>query len=285
MNIFISWSGDLSHKVALVLKEWLPQVIQSLNIFVSSEDIKKGGRWSLSISEELKRTQFGIICVTSENINSPWINFEAGAISNTLGENVCPLLIDIKQKDLYGPLAQFQASTFDKNEFTILLRSINQCNKELQLKEEQLNRCFDMWWDKFEPVLKKAVTQKQNNKIPDRKTEDLIEEILYNTRSIIQEQKTQRTPSPKWHKNPYTQPPPGKYLFQPNSRYILEQDKRYILKEDGGIERLPWPNEMESTHDDLANPVFCLGRELITLTKINYNANNFWMLKTTDEGE
>lgn len=41
MKVFISWSGNKSHKVAMIFREWLPSVIQSLEPYVSSEDIDK----------------------------------------------------------------------------------------------------------------------------------------------------------------------------------------------------------------------------------------------------
>ena len=61
MKVFISWSGDISHKVAMVLYGWLPDVIQSIDPYVSSEDIHKGTRWIMDISTELEKSAFGIL--------------------------------------------------------------------------------------------------------------------------------------------------------------------------------------------------------------------------------
>lgn len=42
MRVFISWSGETSHKVALALHGWLPKVVQALNPWVSTEDMIYG---------------------------------------------------------------------------------------------------------------------------------------------------------------------------------------------------------------------------------------------------
>ena len=84
MKVFLSWSGSRSHKVALVFRDWLPSVIQEIVPYVSSEDIDKGARWSTDIAKELSDSKFGILCVTRDNINAPWLTFEAGALSKTM---------------------------------------------------------------------------------------------------------------------------------------------------------------------------------------------------------
>jgi hypothetical protein len=60
MKVFISWSGNTSHLVALALREWLPSVLQSIEPYVSTEEIEKGARWNAEIGRQLNDTTFGI---------------------------------------------------------------------------------------------------------------------------------------------------------------------------------------------------------------------------------
>ena len=71
LRVFISWSGEVSHKVAEALESWLPSVIQSVEPYMSEEDIEKGTRWSQDITRELELCNYGIICVTRTNIEAP----------------------------------------------------------------------------------------------------------------------------------------------------------------------------------------------------------------------
>lgn len=101
MKVFISWSGEVSRRVAIVLRDWLPSVIQSLEPYVSSEDIDKGTRWSTDISRELDQSSYGILCVTRENLQAPWLNFEAGALSKSVDKSrVSPFLFSVKRSEI-----------------------------------------------------------------------------------------------------------------------------------------------------------------------------------------
>ena len=155
MKVFISWSGDISHEVAMALHDWLPSVIQLLKPYVSSEDIAKGTRWSGDISEELENSLFGILCVTKDNLNAPWLNFEAGALSISVEKSrVAPFLFGIELSEIKeGPLSQFQATTFDKADIKKLLGSLNTAGAAPLLREDLLNDAFDTLWPRLEAKL------------------------------------------------------------------------------------------------------------------------------------
>jgi len=73
MQIFISWSGTKSKGAAEALRDWLPDVFQSVEPWLSSEDISPGKRWNSELQKKLESSSFGIICVTQKNLNAPWI--------------------------------------------------------------------------------------------------------------------------------------------------------------------------------------------------------------------
>jgi hypothetical protein len=89
MNVFIGWSGERSRAVALALREWIPNVIQAANPWMSEEDISKGSTWTSELVVQLGQACFGIICVTPENREALWLAFEAGAL-RVLDKGVCP---------------------------------------------------------------------------------------------------------------------------------------------------------------------------------------------------
>jgi hypothetical protein len=185
MDIFISWSGQRSKFIAESLREWLPKVIQSLNPWISSSDVTKGSRWQIEIAQKLEKSNYGIICLTPENMNEPWILFESGALSKTLGSSrVCPLLIDLTPTDITGPLSQFQLTKLSESDFFSLIKNINKEIGDLSLSEERINETFQKWWPDLRNILKE--TPKDESEInPERTERDILEEILYLTRESI----------------------------------------------------------------------------------------------------
>ncbi|MEO8328290.1 MAG: toll/interleukin-1 receptor domain-containing protein [Nitrospirota bacterium] len=157
MNLLISWSGEKSEQVASILRCALPVFIPGINPWVSSDDLRKGTRWAEGLAERLEDTQYGIFIVFPDNQESPWLNFEAGAISKWVNAgNVAPLLFGLLKSELRGPLAQFQATVFTSEDVYKLLQSINTVAGEL-VTPTKLQTTFDLMWpglsEKIAPLI------------------------------------------------------------------------------------------------------------------------------------
>lgn len=185
MKVFISWSGEKSHKVAVCFRDWLPSVIQTVVPYVSSEDIDKGARWSVDISSELDQSFFGILCITKSNLDAPWINFEAGALSKQIERsNVAPFLFDLARSDVTGPIVQFQSTLFEKEDVRKLVLTINKACGDRKLDENRLDSIFEVFWEHLEKPLREILSHDQDKvhaKVPSR-TDAMLEEMLELTR-------------------------------------------------------------------------------------------------------
>jgi hypothetical protein len=161
VKVFISWSGEMSRNVACVLRDKLPYIIQALKPFVSSDDIGKGARWGEVLANQLKETDFGIVCLTPYNIRSPWLNFESGALAKSVDRSrVAPFLFLVDPAQVRGPLAQFQSTVYEKEDIFNLLFSINgKLDPEDQLEHGLLRYSFDHWWPELDGALKSVIGQ------------------------------------------------------------------------------------------------------------------------------
>lgn len=190
MKVFLSWSGELSHKTAVIFRDWLPSVIQSIVPYVSSEDIDKGARWSTDIAKELENSTFGILCVTKENVHAPWLTFEAGALSKTMEKAaVSPFLFDIKRSEVSGPILQFQSTIFEKEDVKKLIYSLNRACAAETLTDERLEKAFSVWYPTLEEQLNKLLESRPLVPVIDKEEEpidsssEILEEILDLTRN------------------------------------------------------------------------------------------------------
>lgn len=188
MTVFLSWSGPRSKRIAEVLKTWLPSVIQAIKPFFSPDDVAKGSRWSGNVGSQLQDCSVGLIILTRENLEAPWIHFEAGALGKSLSQSrVCPLLFDgLEPTDVQGPLEQFQSAPFNETETKRVLKMINDELKEGALEPDVFERVFGMWWPQLAADIEKAVAERGDEAaFPERRTDrDMLEEVLILSRSM-----------------------------------------------------------------------------------------------------
>lgn len=185
MEVFVSWSGDRSHKLAGLLRDWLPQVIQQLRPWISTEDIRKGQRWAAEIGSKLNQGSQGVICLTPDSLGSPWLNFEAGALAKSLETGrVRPLLLDMRPSDIVGPLEQFQATVVrNKEDMYKLVASLNSvCNSPLA--EAILQKAFDRAWPDFAGGLESIPSAESDHPTTHRDTNDVLAELLERVRDV-----------------------------------------------------------------------------------------------------
>jgi hypothetical protein len=185
MKIFISWSGKPSLNVATALRDWLPYIFNGIELFVSSEDIRKGKRWPLEVSKELDASNFGIVCLTPDNLEAPWLLFESGALSKSIKEaSVYTLLVGgLRISDIEGPLSHFQHTLFEKEDFFKLTKSINEAQGSAKQDESRLRKIFDKFWDELETSVSTA-TKTDSKPEKKRNAEDMLRELLETTNYI-----------------------------------------------------------------------------------------------------
>jgi hypothetical protein len=81
---------------------------------MSDQEIGSGVRWGDALADSLEETNYGILCVTRENQDAPWLAFEAGALAKSVKRaKVIPLCMDLPTSDLTGPLKTFQGRCLD----------------------------------------------------------------------------------------------------------------------------------------------------------------------------
>lgn len=183
MKVFISWSGESSRGLAEALHNWLPLVLHYVEPWMSDVDIDAGDRWADSVAKELEASNFGIICVTRENVSSSWILFEAGALAKSMkGSRVIPLLFDLDFRDISGPLAQFQAKKLEKAGVGEVIQSINQ-SADTPDDQNRATQLFEALWPQLETAVREIPTDAEPAKRA-RPQGEILEELVASIRTL-----------------------------------------------------------------------------------------------------
>lgn len=151
MKVFLSWSGNRSKKIAEIFCDWIPCVVQSTEVFLSSEAIAAGELWHSKISSALDEIDFGVVFVTKANSSAPWLLFESGALSKKVGSaRVIPILCDemssVEELEFKkNPLSHFQYAKIDEDGMRRLVRSIYSSSDDCTLTDTNFEKSLVHW--------------------------------------------------------------------------------------------------------------------------------------------
>jgi hypothetical protein len=191
MKVFISWSGEPSRSVAIILGDWLQLVVPFTQPYVSAENIDKGSRWATDMAGELQLANFGILCITKENASEPWIHFEAGALAKTVETSrVCPLLLNLRpaEIDKRNPLVLFQATVFEREDVWKLIQSVNKAGATPQ-PVPIIEKQFGAWWPQLERDVNAALAATPKAQLIPTKPKPHLEVMLEELLDIAREQR------------------------------------------------------------------------------------------------
>lgn len=192
MKVFISWSGERSRLVAELLNDWIQCVIQAVEPWMSSKDIDRGSLWFSEINNALANTSVGIVCLTKENKEKPWILFESGALAKGLSSSrVCTFLIDLESTELENPLAQFNHTTATRPGLLNLVRTINASLETEALSSKILDNVFETYWPQFEAAYQNIIQDTPEVIVKEKRNkDDILLEVLSSVRSMDKRMRT-----------------------------------------------------------------------------------------------
>ena len=170
-QVFISWSGKRSLAVAESLCVFVAEVIPELkdHLFVST-GIEKGSRWSEEIARHLEEADAGILCVTAEGLSSPWLHFEAGALTkgldssrarrgeqagSTTSSRIFTYLHCLASSAFTGPLSQYQWTSATFDDTWRLMSALHGLFARGRADLRSARHRFDERWPDFERELRR----------------------------------------------------------------------------------------------------------------------------------
>jgi hypothetical protein len=158
-------------------------MFQTLDPFVSSTDISPGTEWFGTIAATLQASALAIICVTPENVGSPWLHWEAGAIGMTItaqgGQTrpVVPYVLGLGLADIPAPFSMYQGVTATEDGTRRLVSILNEV---APVPNPNLQRNFEMNWPSLDARINSALEalDAAETKKALRSDREILEEIL-----------------------------------------------------------------------------------------------------------
>ena len=109
----------------------------------------------------LAKADVGVVCITREGLRSGWIHFEAGALARTIrkkrrhGGVLVTYLLGVRPDELTGPLAEYQATSVERDDTRKLCAAIVDVMVQTKAQEPpDWENAFNQNWPNFEAAVK-----------------------------------------------------------------------------------------------------------------------------------
>ena len=162
-NVFLSWAGtdSLSHRIANILLDILPEIHPEFKPFISNE-ISKGQPGFTAIHNAMNQVKAGIVRVTERSQHQPWLLYELGYLHAKTGA-VCPLLIGLDSP--IPPINSIQYTTLVKDDFVKMIRTVTQkCELNDSSIEKRINSQWCDIYNKIHQAIQLFKTEEQHRK-------------------------------------------------------------------------------------------------------------------------
>ncbi|MEM6326361.1 MAG: toll/interleukin-1 receptor domain-containing protein [Bacteroidota bacterium] len=182
--VFISWSGARALRIARALAEHIEDLL-NVETFISP-NIPKGEEWNNAVHSAIRDCAAGVIIVTPENKEAPWLLYEAGAIKTAQAGTgrTKTLFVGWQPADYTGPLEAFQGTQTEREDFYQLLKDLNTSCGNVTT-QDALSRRFERVWPTVEAVFRRAEAMESPAYISvDKVNSDLISNLIDEMRSI-----------------------------------------------------------------------------------------------------
>lgn len=184
MRLFLSWSEKKSGDVAARFATFIRCAIQSIEPWISSRDIDNGTVWFGEISSQLSSCSSGVIFITKNNQNNPWLLFESGALYKGLSENrIFTYLVDMPVSDieLGSPFTQINHTTHNRESVLKLIESINKTLGDDLKSVDVIREIFDALWVKYDEDIKTILNSEVDTNDKEKNSEEnILNNILEN---------------------------------------------------------------------------------------------------------
>jgi hypothetical protein len=151
MKVLVSGSGPRAEGLREYLGRELPSLFPQIE-FISTSEIPDHSQWTPNAYEILREVDLGIFLLSSRNLTSGRMNFEAGAVSLRIEDSRLFTLLTDDTLDVgdLGPFTNFQATrvgTAEQAEH--FLRSFNRALGDSSVTAEHLNSKIEKWISGF----------------------------------------------------------------------------------------------------------------------------------------